>query len=196
MSEFISEAKLPVELLLLVKEHILLSDLRTHVCFYNTCRTIAAFYGDNSQQNAFWRRACALSGIGWLRGDSSWKEIALETIAKDGFCTHPHCGATLLGWNAAYVERAMHNHDWDPEEGAWDGTFDSEELANQWTSPNRPLPICSPIFRHTVAAKSPATSLYGRCTLYAFVVISGSVDLPKITKIFTVAVVDTYCNAA
>ncbi len=99
MSEFISEAKLPVELLLLVKEHKLLSDLRTHVCFYNTCRTIAAFYGDNSQQNAFWRRACALSGIGWLRGDSSWKEIAFETIAKDGFCTHSHCGATLLGWN-------------------------------------------------------------------------------------------------
>lgn len=95
-------ATLPNELLLLVKEFIADSDLRTHVCFYNTCRTTAAFYGDSSQQAEFWRRACVLSGIGWLKADSSWKEIAFETIAKDGFCAHPHCGGALLESNGEY----------------------------------------------------------------------------------------------
>lgn len=98
-SEAEIQARLPIELLLVIKEYIPLSDLRTHVCFYHTCRAIASFYGDASQQNAFWRRSCALSGIGWLKGDSSWKEIAFETIARDGFCSHPHCGGTLLNWN-------------------------------------------------------------------------------------------------
>ena len=94
-----SECKLPNELLLLVKEHIPLADLRTHVCYYHTCRTVASFYGDNSQQAEFWRKSCCMAGIGWLKADSSWKEIAFETIAKDGFCTHPHCGGKLLDWN-------------------------------------------------------------------------------------------------
>ena len=98
-SEAEIQSRLPVELLLVIKEYIPLSDLRTHVCFYHTCRAIASFYGDTSQQNAFWRRSCALAGIGWLKGDSSWKEIAFETIARDGFCSHPHCGGTLLTWN-------------------------------------------------------------------------------------------------
>ena len=95
----IVSAIFPTELLLLVKEFIPDSDLRTHVCFYNTCRTTAAFYGDNSQQAEFWRRACVLSGIGWLKADSSWKEIAFETIARDGFCAHPRCGGALLESN-------------------------------------------------------------------------------------------------
>ena len=101
------ECRLPVELLLLVKEFIPISDLRTHVCYYHTCRTIAAFYGDNSHQAAFWRRACCLSGIGWLKADSSWKEIAFETIAKDGFCTYPHCGGALLDWNGEHHTSCM-----------------------------------------------------------------------------------------
>lgn len=91
--------KLPAELLLQIKEYIPHSDVRTHVCFYNTCRTTAAFYGDQAQQAVFWGRACALSGLGWLRADYSWKDIAFETIAKDGFCTHTHCGGALLDWN-------------------------------------------------------------------------------------------------
>ena len=91
--------RLPNELLLLVKESIPLSDLRTHVCYYHTHPKIAAFYGDNSQQAEFWRRSCALAGIGWMKGDSSWKDIAFETIAKDGFCPHPRCGGALLDWN-------------------------------------------------------------------------------------------------
>lgn len=97
-----TECRLPNELLLLVKEHIPLADLRTHVCYYHTCRTIASFYGDSGQQAEFWRRSCSLAGIGWLKADSSWKEIAFETIAKDGFCTHPFCGGKLLDWNGQY----------------------------------------------------------------------------------------------
>ncbi len=92
-------AILPAELLLIIKDYIPISDLRTHVCYYHTCCTVASFYGDNSQQADFWRRSCSLSGLGWLKGDSSWKEIAFETIAKDGFCLHPACGGALLDWN-------------------------------------------------------------------------------------------------
>ncbi|KAI0699588.1 hypothetical protein BC835DRAFT_1412571 [Cytidiella melzeri] len=141
-----TEARLPTELLLIVKEFIPLFDLRTHVCFYNTCRTTASFYGNNSEQAAFWRRVCALSGIGWLKADSSWKEIAFETIVKDGFCSHPHCGGTLLDWNATRVANAMRLYDWDPEEGAWDAAFD--EHAVEWTREDRPVLVCSSIFRH------------------------------------------------
>jgi hypothetical protein len=155
--------RLPNELLLLVKEHIPVSDLRTHVCYYLTCRTIAAFYGDNSQQAAFWRRSCCLAGIGWLKADSSWKEIAFETIAMDGFCPHPHCGGTLLDWNGKFllllcceiltlvqaqrVESAMRRYNWDPEDGAWDANFDPEN-AEEWVLPGHPIPVFNYIFRH------------------------------------------------
>jgi hypothetical protein len=157
--------RLPVELLLLVKEYIPISDLRSHVSFYHTCHTIALFYGDSSRQAAFWRRACALSGIGWKKADSSWKEIAFETIRMDGFCRHPHCGGTLLDWNgesfetfnfgsgpfnttlAARVEQAMHRYNWDPEEDAWDAYFD-EEQAEESTHSDRPIPVCNTIFQH------------------------------------------------
>lgn len=98
-----AECKLPNELLLLVKEYISLADLRTHVCYYHTCKTVASFYGDSSQQAEFWRRSCTLAGIGWLKADSSWKEIAFETIAKDGFCSHPRCGGALLDWNGEWA---------------------------------------------------------------------------------------------
>ena len=92
-------ARLPPELLFLIKSYIPHSDLRTHVCFHSTCRTFASLYGDSSDQAAFWRRACALAGIGWLRSDSSWRDIAFETIERDGFCAHPQCGGALLDWN-------------------------------------------------------------------------------------------------
>ncbi|KAI0338211.1 hypothetical protein BDW22DRAFT_1363084 [Trametopsis cervina] len=141
----LASPRLPVELLVIIKEYIPVSDLRSHVCFYNTCRTTASFYGDSSQQARFWSRACALSGIGWLNGDSSWKEIAFETISKDGFCTHPHCGGALLDMNAGRVERAMKLYKWDPEEGAWDASFD-EQNAEEWTREDRPIPVCNTVF--------------------------------------------------
>ncbi|GJE90078.1 hypothetical protein PsYK624_062010 [Phanerochaete sordida] len=141
-----AECKLPNELLLLVKEYIPLADLRTHVCYYHTCKTVASFYGDNSQQAEFWRRSCTLAGIGWLKADSSWKEIAFETIAKDGFCSHPRCGGALLDWNAQQAELAMRKYNWDPEEGAWDAMLDPED-AREWTVPGHPIPIFNPIFQ-------------------------------------------------
>lgn len=91
--------KLPNELLILIKENIPISDLRTHVCFYHTCRTVAAFYGDTSEQADFWRRSCLLAGITFCRSDASYKDVAFECIAKDGFCSHPDCGGALLDWN-------------------------------------------------------------------------------------------------
>ncbi|KAF7790713.1 hypothetical protein EIP86_001669 [Pleurotus ostreatoroseus] len=155
--------KLPTELLLVIKELIPHSDLRTHVCYYNTCRTIAAFYGDSSEQAEFWRRACLLSGIGWLKADASWKEIAFETIARDGFCRHPGCGGALLDWNgelryvricgdtyrlaAKQVAHAMHLWNWDPEDGPWDGSIDY--MRDGLEAPSLcPRLVCSPMFQH------------------------------------------------
>lgn len=167
-------ARLPPELLLIIKEYIPQSDLRTHVCFYSTCRTTASLYGDSGEQAAFWRRSCALAGIGWLRSDSSWKEIAFETIARDGFCSHPQCGGALLEWNgttrfthsrkdhlliieaAIQVERAMRLYDWDPEEGAWDASLDEYD-AVEWTTPDRPTPVCSRIFQWMQFSASPSS---------------------------------------
>lgn len=44
----------------------------------------------------------------------------------------------------------------------------------------------------TVAAKNPATSIFGRYVLNTFVTLFGSVEQPKITKIFTVRVSNMY----
>ncbi|KAJ3558018.1 hypothetical protein NM688_g1156 [Phlebia brevispora] len=90
--------KLPPELLRIVKELIPIADLRTHVCYYNTCRTFASFYGKPEEEEEFWKKSCIMCGICSL-GDQSWKEIAFECITKDGFCTHPACGGALLEWN-------------------------------------------------------------------------------------------------
>ncbi|KAJ3558017.1 hypothetical protein NM688_g1157 [Phlebia brevispora] len=108
---------LPVEILLLVKEQIPISDLRTHVCFYNTCRTTASFYGTPEEQEPFWKRVCAWSGIGGLTNNETWKEIAFECITKDGFCNHPFCGGELLEWNAQQILQAVKKTPgWNPEE--------------------------------------------------------------------------------
>ena len=101
MSDAIPQAqgpKLPPELLRIVKEHIPVSDLRTHVCYYNTCRAVASFYGTEEQQEAFWRKSCSLCGICLVK-DTSWKDVAFDCISKDGFCSHPDCGGALLDWN-------------------------------------------------------------------------------------------------
>ncbi|KAI0075840.1 hypothetical protein K474DRAFT_1772951 [Panus rudis PR-1116 ss-1] len=110
--------RLPVELCLMIKEHIPDEDLRTHVCFHHTCRTFASLYGDEAQQNEFWRRACLLSGLTFAPGDSSYKDIAFECIEQDGFCSHSHCGGNLLEWNAEQIKSARRIWpNWDPEEG-------------------------------------------------------------------------------
>jgi len=121
--------RLPNELLLLVKEHIPVSDLRTHVCYYHTCRTVTAFYGDESQQADFWRRSCLLAGLNFVGTDSSYKDIAFECIIKDGFCAHPACGGSLLDWNAREIEIAMERYSWDPEDGPCDAHYSEEELS-------------------------------------------------------------------
>lgn len=88
----------------MIKESIPHSDLRTHVCYYHTCKTIAGFYGDDAEQAAFWRRACLLSGICFSRSDSSYKDVAFEVISADGFCAHPDCGGELLEKNGASLQ--------------------------------------------------------------------------------------------
>ncbi|OBZ74123.1 hypothetical protein A0H81_06224 [Grifola frondosa] len=102
---------LPNELILVIKELIEDTDLRTHVCFYHACRRTAALYDkDMKTQNAFWERCCRLSGIGSLPEDGQdicWKAIAFECISKDGFCTHPHCGVTLLEANVLGMKYAL-----------------------------------------------------------------------------------------
>ncbi len=91
--------KLPPELLSMVKEFIPIEDLRTHVCFYNTCHTVASFYGKTpEEEEAFWKKSCTLCGL-CLVNDESWKAVAFECISQDGFCSHPACGGALLDWN-------------------------------------------------------------------------------------------------
>ncbi|KAF7793889.1 hypothetical protein EIP86_005011 [Pleurotus ostreatoroseus] len=110
-------SRLPVEVLLLVKEQIPIGDLRTHVCFYNTCRTTRSFYGRVEEQERFWKKSCAWCGICILNNNETWKEVAFECITKDGFCSHPYCGGNLLEWNALQVSEAIKRiPGWDPEE--------------------------------------------------------------------------------
>ncbi|KAH9951878.1 hypothetical protein B0H21DRAFT_714656 [Amylocystis lapponica] len=99
---------LPNELLILVKENIPEWDLRTHVCYHHSCVRIAKLYGDNKEQEIFWRRACWLAGLGCIRDEQSrlvsWTDVAFHCIARDGFCNHPQCGGALLERNAHLME--------------------------------------------------------------------------------------------
>ena len=96
-------AKLPLELFMMIKEFIPVSDLRTHVCFYNTCRTFASLYGDSADQAEFWRQSCLYCGLTMLGHDGSYKDLAFDCIVKDGFCPHPQCGGNLLEWNGKQI---------------------------------------------------------------------------------------------
>ena len=91
-------AKLPLELFMMIKESIPVSDLRTHVCFYNTCRTFARLYGDSADQAEFWRQSCLYCGLTMLGHDGSYKDLAFDCIVKDGFYPHPQCGGSRLEW--------------------------------------------------------------------------------------------------
>ena len=95
---------LPPELWVYLKSCIPPWDLRTHVCFYQTHPFFAALYDSEADADAFWRRACWLCGIGWIaeldrKSDTCWRDIAVECIERDGFCTLPGCGERLLRYN-------------------------------------------------------------------------------------------------
>ncbi|KAI0367596.1 hypothetical protein BV20DRAFT_551262 [Pilatotrama ljubarskyi] len=103
---------LPLEIFLVIKSCIPVSDIRTHVCFYKTHPHIAALYDSEEDADEFWRRVCWHSGIGALGKDDledehCWRNIALEVIERDGFCTHPQCGQTLLEYNARRIVHAQ-----------------------------------------------------------------------------------------
>ncbi|KAI0332709.1 hypothetical protein GY45DRAFT_438469 [Cubamyces sp. BRFM 1775] len=104
----------PAELLLVIKELLDPSDLRTHACYYLSSPRVAALYGSAGDPDAFWRLACWNCGIGAGLtplehdfdgnpsddlSDPSWEDIALDSITRDGFCTYPECGERLLEYN-------------------------------------------------------------------------------------------------
>ncbi|KAI1790259.1 hypothetical protein LXA43DRAFT_516947 [Ganoderma leucocontextum] len=110
---------LPVELRRMIKDWVDPSDLRTHVWLYLTHSSCSALYDDRTDPEGFWRRLCWNCGLGRLPDEEAelsddefeWRSIAIECVRRDGFCTLPHCGESLLEYNrarmrenAAYVE--------------------------------------------------------------------------------------------
>ncbi|GBE87400.1 hypothetical protein BKA93DRAFT_753989 [Sparassis latifolia] len=103
----------PNELLLMIKARIAETDLRTHVCFYNSSTRIAGMYGNVWEQEEYWKKLCWLNGLGLLPGEScksvSWKQIAFECVEDDGFCDLPDCGGNALVKNVALMAAADYN---------------------------------------------------------------------------------------
>ncbi|KAH8107848.1 hypothetical protein BXZ70DRAFT_903288 [Cristinia sonorae] len=90
---------LPVELLLLIKDHIPDVDLRTHVCFSQVCGSASkAVYSELE-----WEKACVKFGLSLVEGEDeetvSWRDLVYEVIRRDGFCDHPLCGVRRLEQN-------------------------------------------------------------------------------------------------
>lgn len=100
----VSFLSLPLELMLDIRGHIAESDLRTHACLYLTHQAIAAMYDSVKDADELWASACWSCGIGKLptEQDRRWRDVAIEVIKKDGFCTNPHCGEALLEHNREY----------------------------------------------------------------------------------------------
>ena len=94
---------IPLEIFLIVRGFISSSDLRTHVCFYQCSPQIAAFYDSEKDADSFWELACWNCGIGVTSVDTQvnicWRDIAIDCIERDGFCTIPGCGEELLEAN-------------------------------------------------------------------------------------------------
>ena len=65
-------------------------------------------------------------------------------------------------YSAIRVAQAMRLYDWDPEEGPWDIAL--EEVALEWTYPDRPIPICNTIFRHIGFSRTPIPPWYTAST--------------------------------
>ena len=95
---------LPIEILLLIKRSIHPSDLRTHVCYYLSSPKIALLYDSAKEGDAFWELACWYCGLGVVPSDEesgkSWKDVAIDCIKHDGFCTIPWCGENRLRQNS------------------------------------------------------------------------------------------------
>lgn len=106
----------PTEIFLAIKHAIHPYDLRTHVCFYLSSREIAGLYDVEQDPDGFWELACWHCGLGMLPSDEEsrrpWKDVAIECIKRDGFCTLPWCGESMLCFNRerrilrAYVSRS------------------------------------------------------------------------------------------
>ncbi|RPD58940.1 hypothetical protein L226DRAFT_561398 [Lentinus tigrinus ALCF2SS1-7] len=110
--------RLPTEILLLIRNWIDPSDLRTHVCYYLSSRMVAGLYNSEEDADEFWELACWYCGLGLTPSDEdagrSWKDIAIECIKADGFCTLSGCGESLLCHNRQEMEQAIYHHDLAP----------------------------------------------------------------------------------
>lgn len=101
---------LPVELRRMIKDWVDPADLRTHVCFYLTHPGCSALYDNTMGHEWFWRRLCWSCGLGqlpeeeWSLSDDDWRDIAIECVGRDGFCTLPYCGESLLEYNRMFHE--------------------------------------------------------------------------------------------
>ncbi|KAI0794244.1 hypothetical protein C8Q74DRAFT_1193743 [Fomes fomentarius] len=105
---------LPNELYITIKNSIPIQDLRTHVHFYLSSPRIATLYNSEPDAEQFWELACWYSGIGRLPNDeehASWQAIAIDTISRDGCCTHPHCGEALLQYNQQRMQETLEHVD-------------------------------------------------------------------------------------
>ncbi|KAI0343510.1 hypothetical protein BDW22DRAFT_1177999 [Trametopsis cervina] len=105
---------LPTELLEYIREDISDDDLRGHVVYYQSCPAVAsAIYhkDDTIEEEKLWKRLCRLSGLSLLPEEDpntvSWKQIAFDTIDRDGFCSHPHCGGAQLRENARVMREML-----------------------------------------------------------------------------------------
>lgn len=115
---------LPPEIWLLIKDAIPLSDMRTHVSFYQAAPSFAALYDTVADPDAFWEDVCTMCAIGRFPDEHpsvrSWKDIAVECITVDGFCEgsskHP-CGEVLLQRNRESLCSSFALHDVDAVSG-------------------------------------------------------------------------------
>ncbi|KAI0741805.1 hypothetical protein C8Q80DRAFT_158812 [Daedaleopsis nitida] len=111
MSHSFKLLSLPIELRHTIKDFIAPFDLRTHVCFYLSHPDCAALYGSKHQEDDFWKFICWHNGLGKLPDDeytliSDWREVAMDCIRADGFCTHPECGESILEYNRRRMQKA------------------------------------------------------------------------------------------
>ncbi|KAI0075382.1 hypothetical protein K474DRAFT_1408927 [Panus rudis PR-1116 ss-1] len=102
---------LPTELLYAIKSFISESDFRTNVCFYRADPRFAALYGREEDVRRYWEKLCVEHGIGCTTDEDPdanvdfWRDVAFECIDRDGWCTHPQCGAKRLSANKQELER-------------------------------------------------------------------------------------------
>ncbi|KAI0075384.1 hypothetical protein K474DRAFT_1709093 [Panus rudis PR-1116 ss-1] len=93
---------LPIELLYVIKSFMSESDLRSNVCFYRADPLFAALYGKEEEVRRYWEKLCAVNGIGCIADEDPhayadfWRDVAFDSIDRDGWCPHPQCGEQQL----------------------------------------------------------------------------------------------------